>query len=591
MRELMRVNMSDLSIKTEPLPEKWSRYGGRALTSAVVFTEVPAMADPLGAENKIVFAPGLLGGTNTPNGGRLSVGAKSPLTGGLKESNAGGQAAHAFGKMGIAAVIVEGKAADPDARYMLVIEADKSAKLERVDEWAGMGNYAVADAIKPLRPADDHYATITIGPTGEMGLKAAGVAVSDPKGYPNRFAGRGGMGAVMGTKGLKAIVVSDKGLPYLSHADKEAYQAAMKTFANALTTHPVSGQGLPTYGTNVLANIINEAGGYPTRNFSDGRFEGVEALSGETMRETTLARGGNVKHGCHTGCVIQCSRYWYDKDGHYKTKGMEYENVWSLGADCGIDDLDMIGDLDREVSDLGLDAIEMGATLAVYMDSGKIAFGDGPAALAAIKEIWDGTELGMTLGQGAEVTGKAFGVEHIPVVKHQALPAYDPRPIQGIGVTYATSTQGADHTAGYAITANVLGVGGTVDPLGTEGQAALSQGLQIATAMLDAMGLCIFVAFPVLDMPEAFQAIVDMVSAHCGEKWDADALMAVGKETLTYERLFNMHAGFTAADDRLPDFFKTVPLPPHNVVFTVSDEDLDSVFSFVPETAAAMGIS
>ncbi|MDO8950466.1 MAG: aldehyde ferredoxin oxidoreductase C-terminal domain-containing protein [Actinomycetota bacterium] len=591
MRELMRVNMSDLSIKMEPLPAKWARYGGRALTSALVFTEVPAMADALGAENKFVVAPGFLGGTNTPNGGRLSIGAKSPLTGGLKESNSGGQAAHALGKLGIAAVIVEGKAADASARYMLVIEADKSAKLVRVDAWAGMGNYALAEEIKATRPADDHFATITTGPAGEMGLKAASVAVSDPKGYPNRFAGRGGMGAVMGTKGLKAIVVSDKGLSYVEHADKEAFSAAMKVFANALTTHPVSGQGLPTYGTNVLANIINEAGGYPTRNFSDGRFEGVENISGEKMREVTLERGGNVKHGCHTGCVIQCSRYWVDKDGAYVTKGMEYENVWSIGADCGIDDLDAIGLIDRECSDLGLDTIEMGATLAVYMDAGKIAFGDGAAALAAIKEIWAGTELGKTLGQGAEVTGNAFGVAHIPVVKHQALPAYDPRPIQGIGVTYATSTQGADHTAGYAITANVLAVGGSVDPLSPEGQAGLSQGLQIATGMLDAMGFCIFVAFPVLDIPEAFGAIVDMVSAHTGDTWDANALLAVGKETLTYERLFNQHAGFTPADDRLPAFFKTVPLPPHNVVFTVSDADLDSVFDFVPETAAGLGIS
>ncbi len=591
MRELMRVNMSDLSITMEPLPEKWSRYGGRALTSALVFAEVPAGADALGPENKLVFAPGLLGGTNTPNGGRLSVGAKSPLTGGIKESNSGGQAAHALGKMGLAAVIVEGMPADPGAAYMLVIDPDKSARLERVDAWKGMGNYAVTDAIKAMRPEGDRYATITNGPAGEMGLKASGIAVSDPHGYPNRFAGRGGLGAVMGSKGLKAIVVSDAGLKYLDHADKDAFQVAMKTFANALTTHPVSGQGLPTYGTNVLANIINEAGGYPTRNFSDGRFEGVEGISGETQREMTLARGGNVKHGCHTGCVIQCSRYWYDKDGNYKTKGPEYESAWSLGADCGIDDLDVVGELDFICGDLGLDTIEMGATLAVYMDSGAIAFGDGPAAIAARKSTVSGSDTGRALGDGAEATGKKFGVAHIPVVKHQALPAYDPRPIQGIGVTYATSTMGADHTAGYAITANVLAVGGTVDPLKPEGQAELSKNLQIATAMLDAMGLCIFVAFPVLDIPEAFTAIVDMVSAHTGEAWDANAVLAIGKETLTYERLFNAHAGFTAADDRLPGFFKTVPLPPHNAVFTVTDAELDSVFDFVPETAAELGIS
>jgi len=591
MRDILRVDMSTGAISKEPVSAGWARYGGRALTSAIVFKEVPAKADPLGAENKIVFAPGLLGGTSAPNGGRLSVGTKSPLTGGLKESNAGGQAAHALGRLGIAAIVVEGKPVDPSARYMLVIEADGSAKLERVDAWAGMGNYALADAIKATRPADDRYATITIGPAGEMMLKAAGVAVSDPKNYPNRFAGRGGTGAVMGSKGLKAIVVSDKGLAYTEHADKEAFTAAVKKFANALNTHAVTGTALPTYGTNVLANIINEAGGYPTRNFSSGQFEGVEKISGETMREVTLERGGNVKHGCHTGCVIQCSRYWVDKDGHYKTKGVEYENVWSLGADCGIDDLDAIAELDRTCSDLGLDTIEMGATLAVYMDSGKIAFGDGAAALAALKEVGTGSDLGKMIGSGAEVTGKALGVAHIPVVKHQALPAYDPRPIQGIGVTYATSTQGADHTAGYSITANVLAVGGTVDPLKPDGQAALSQGLQIATGMLDALGLCIFVAFAVLDLPEAFEAIHEMAEAHTGLKWDADALMQLGKETLTYERLFNDHAGFTPADDRLPAFFYTVALPPHDAVFTVTDEDLDSVYSFVPETAAALGIS
>jgi aldehyde:ferredoxin oxidoreductase len=292
-------------------------------------------------------------------------------------------------------------------------------------------------------------------------MKAAGIAVSDPKGYPNRFAGRGGMGAVMGSKGLKAIVVSDKGLPYLEHADKEPFNAAMKRFSTALTTHPVSGQGLPTYGTNVLQNILNEAGGLPTRNFSSGQFEGVESISGETQREVTLERGGNVKHGCHTGCVIQCSRYWNDKDGNYKTKGPEYETVWSFGTDCGISDLDVIAELDRTCGEYGLDTIEMGATMAVYMDSGAIAFGDGPAALKTLKSVFEGGEPGRVLGDGAEAVGKKFGVAHIPVVKHQAMPAYEPRAVQGIGVTYATSTMGADHTAGYTITANILGVAAT----------------------------------------------------------------------------------------------------------------------------------
>jgi aldehyde:ferredoxin oxidoreductase len=590
-RDLLRVNMSDLSITREPLPEGWHRYGGRALTDAIVFSEVPPTADPLGPDNVLVFSPGILGGTSAPNGGRLSVGAKSPLTGGLKESNSGGQAAHALARLGIGALIVSGKPADPLARYCLVVEADGSASLKRVDEWAGLGNYELADQIAATRPEGDRYATIQIGPSGEVGAKGAGIAVSDPKGYPNRFAGRGGLGSVMGSKGLKAIVVSDKGLPYTEHADKEAFQAALKRFASALKEHAVTGQALPAYGTNVLTNILSEAGGLPTRNFSSGTFEKADDIGGERQAETIKARGGHEHHGCHTGCTIQCSRYWMDKDGHYKTKGPEYETAWSMGADCGIGDLDEIAELDRACGDLGLDTIEMGATLAVYMDSGKIEFGDAQGALDALMSGANGGEPGRVIWDGALATGKAFGVAHIPVVKSQALPAYDPRSVMGIGVTYATSPQGADHTAGYTITANILSVGGSVDPLKPEGQAELSKNLQIATAMLDSVGLCIFVAFAVLDIPDAFTAIHDMVEAHTGDPWDPDALMQLGKETLVFERLFNEKAGFTADDDRLPAFFKNVPLPPHNIVFQVTDEDLDSVFDFVPETAAQMGVS
>ena len=591
MRYMLRVNMSDLSITKEDVPAGWSRYGGRALTSAIVFKEVPPTADALGPDNVLVFAPGLLGGTTAPNGGRLSVGAKSPLTGGIKESNSGGQAAHALGRLGIAAVIFTGKPADASARYMLTIEADGGAKLARVDDWAGAGNYAVADAIKAMRPEDDRYSTITNGPAGEAGLKAAGIAVSDMKGYPNRFAGRGGMGAVMGSKGLKAIVISDKGATYLEHADKDAFNEAMRRFSHALKEHPVSGQGLPTYGTNVLTNILSEAGGLPTRNFSEGSFEGAEATSGETQREVILERGGNAGHGCHTGCVIQCSRYWVDKGGTYVTKGPEYETVWAFGADCGIDNLDQIAELDRICGDFGLDTIEMGGTMGVYMDSGAIAFGDGPAAIKALKSVFEGGAPGKVLGDGAEATGKAFGVKRIPVVKHQSLPAYDPRAVQGIGVTYATSTMGADHTAGYTVATEILKVGGDVDPLKPVGQVELSRNLQIATAMLDALGFCIFVAFPVLDIPEAFNAIFEMTEAHTGEKWDTDALMQLGKETLVFERLFNERAGLGAADDRLPEFFKTDELPPHNTTFMVTDAELDTLYNFVPETAAKMGIS
>ena len=591
MRSLLRVNMTDLSVTTEPVPEAWARYGGRALTDAFVYHEVPADTDPLGAGNKLVFAPGTLGGTNAPNGGRLSIGAKSPLTGGIKESNSGGQGAYAMARVGLSALVVEGAAADAKARYLLVIESDRTARLERVDDWTGLGNYEVADKIAALRPDRDKYATISIGPAGEAFAKAAGIAVSDPKGYPNRFAGRGGLGAVMGSKGLKAIVVSHAGTSSLGHADKEAFSAASKRFSKALKEHAVTGTGLPAYGTNVLTNILNEAGGLPTRNFSSGTFEAADAIGGETQRDTILSRGDEINHGCMTGCVIQCSRYWVDKDGHYKTKGPEYETAWSFGADCGIGDLDDIAELDRACGDFGLDTIEMGATVAVYMESGAIEFGDAAGALAALKAgLEPGNDL-RVLWDGAEATGKKFGVTRIPVVKHQALPAYDPRPVQGIGVTYATTPMGADHTAGYSVTANVLGVGGTVDPLKAEGQAALSKNLQIATSMIDSLGFCLFVAFPVLDIPDTITAMHEMVEAHTGDTWGVDDLMQLGREVLTMERLYNARAGFTAADDRLPAFFYEEKLPPHNVVFEVSDDDLDSVFDFVDETAVQMGLA
>ena len=591
MGELLRIDMSDLSATREPVPAKWHKYGGRALTDAIIYRDVPADADPLGPSNELVIAPGVLAGTNAPNGGRLSIGAKSPLTGGIKESNSGGQSAHALARLGIHAVIIAGAPKDSTARYMITIEADRSVKFDRVDEWAGAGNYDVAAAIKKMRPEDDRYSTITNGPAGEMLSLASGIAVSDPKGLPNRFAGRGGLGAVMGSKGVKAIVISDKGLPSLEHADKEEFVAAARRFAEGLKAHPVSGQGLPMYGTNVLMNILSEAGGLPTRNFSAGTFENADDIGGERQRDIILARGGNASHGCQAGCVIKCSRYWVDTEGEYVTKGPEYETAWSMGADCGISDLDQIAALDRAAGDLGLDTIELGAAIAVLMDSGKLAFGDAVGALALLKSGLAGDADGRVLWDGAEAIGAKLGVEHIPVVKHQAMPAYDPRSVQGIGVTYATSTMGADHTAGYTITANILQVGGIVDPLSPEGQVGLSRNLQIATAMLDSLGLCIFVAFPVLDNPEVFTAIHEMMQAHTGEKWNADDLMQLGREVLTMERLYNEHAGFTAADDRLPGWMKTTPLPPHDTVFTVTDEDLDSLYDFVPETALQMGLS
>ncbi len=577
---IVRVNMKTKQIKEEPVPEKWAAFGGRAMTSAIVSEEVPPLCTPLGPNNKLVFACGLLGGSSAPISGRISVGGKSPLTGTIKESNAGGQAGQILGRLGIRALVIEDK---PEAGKLYTLEIRKnSMKLVESPELAGLGNYDTVEKLKG-KYGEKKLSFVTIGMAGEWGLTAASIAVTDRELRPTRHAGRGGLGAVMGSKGLKAIFVDDSETSMREPANKDAFRDASRKFAKALKEHPVTGEGLPTYGTNVLQNIINEAGGLPTKNFQLGQFEGASKISGETQHDNIKARGGDGKlpHGCHAGCVIQCSRIYPDKDGHYISKGPEYETIWSHGSNCCIDDLDAIARMDYMDDDIGVDTIEMGATIGVAMEAGIAKFGDADGAIKLLEEVRKGTPLGRILGSGAQVTGQCFGVERVPTVKGQAMPAYDPRAIQGIGVTYATTTQGADHTAGYAIATNILKVGGFVDPLKPEGQVELSRNLQIATAAVDSTGLCLFVAFAVLDKPEAFEAIYEMINAFYGLNLGADDVVGLGKAVLTMERKFNQAAGFTNADDRLPEWMYREPLSPHNKVFEVTDAELDEVFNFV----------
>jgi aldehyde:ferredoxin oxidoreductase len=550
--------------------------GGRALTSAIVSKEVPPLCHPLGADNKLVIAPGLLSGTTAAMSGRLSIGCKSPLTGGIKEANAGGQAAQVMARLGYAAIVLEGKP-NNDNLYKVFIDKD-GVKITADNSLKMLSNYDVIEKMKAQH--GEKVACISIGPAGEMKMCAATIACTDMEQRPTRHAGRGGVGAVMGAKGIKVIVLDDSGMKMRNPQDPDKFKAANKVWIDGLKKHPVTGEGLPAYGTNVLANIINEAGGFPTRNFSKGRFEGVSKICGETEAEIETARGGKATHGCHTGCVIQCSGTWNDKDGNYLTKQPEYETVWAHGAHCEIDDLDAIAQLDRLDDEIGIDTIEMGVTIGVAMEAGLAEFGDGQAAIRLVKEVGEGTPLGRILGNGAAMTGRAFGVERVPVVKNQALPAYDPRAVQGIGVTYATSPMGADHTAGYAVTANVLQIGGSVDPLSPEGQIELSRNLQIVTAAVDSTGMCLFIAFAALDQPETFQALIDMLNAFYGLELTEDDVAALGQSVLTNERDFNRQAGFTAQHDRLPAFFSQEPLPPHNVTFAVKDEDLDTVFNW-----------
>jgi aldehyde:ferredoxin oxidoreductase len=578
MDKIVRIDMGAAGgpkITTEPVGE-YAGLGGRAMTSLIINKEVNPLCHPLGAENKLVIAPGMLSGSTGAMTGRLSVGCKSPLTGTIKESNAGGQAAQVLARIGYAAIVLEGKP-EGDDLYKIIVNKD-GVKVEVDNSLKLLDNYPTVAKLR--EQYGDKVAYMSIGSAGERRLLGASIACTDPELRPTRHCGRGGVGAVMGSKRVKAIILDDAGMKHRAPKDPEKYREANRKFVEGLRKHPVTGEGLPAYGTNVLTNVLNEAGGYPTYNFKTGVFAGGSKLSGEALAELEVKRGGTATHGCHRGCVIQCSGIYNDKDGHYLTKQPEYETVWAHGGNCGIDDLDTVAKLDFLDDNIGLDTIEMGATIGVAMDAGLIEFGDKEGAIRLMEEVGKGTPLGRVLGCGAGITGKVFGVEKVPVVKNQAIPAYDPRPIQGIGVTYATTTQGADHTAGYAIATNILKVGGDVDPLKTEGQVELSRNLQIATAAIDSTGMCLFIAFAIMDQEETFQALLDMLNAFSGAELTGDSVVELGKTVLSAERDFNKRAGFTKADDRLPRFFYTDPIEPHNQTFSVSDEELDSVFNW-----------
>ena len=580
MFRFLRVNMATKTCVFEEIPQEYAGLGGRALTSTIVAREVPPTCTPIGPHNKLVFAPGLLGATNSPNANRISVGCKSPLTEGIKESNAGGQPGGHLARLGILAVIVEDMAKEGEW-WQLEVSKDHAKLIPA--EVAGLNNFEAVAKLVEKYGKDCSY--ITIGRGGEYKLTAASIAFTDRELRPMRHAGRGGVGAVMGSKGLKAIVVNPEGGKSQPLADEKAFREASKRFATALSEHPITSKGLAEYGTAVLVNILHEAGGLPTANFTVGQFDKHEAVSGELLNQLTKERGGEgiVAHGCMSGCMIRCSGILPDKKGKFQSKWPEYETLWCFGPHSGIGDLDAISKYDYMCDDIGVDTIDVGVAVGVAMAGGAIPYGDTKAVLDVMNGISEGSPMGRIIGCGAATTGRVFGVRRVPAVKGQSLPAYDPRAVKGQGVTYATSPMGADHTAGYAVTANILNCGGSVDPLKKEGQIELSRNLQVATASVDSVGLCLFTAFAILDVPDALPAIVDMLNAKFGWKLTGDDVVSLGQRILSTEIDFNRRAGITQAADVLPDFFTDEKLPPHNTTFDITHEELKTVFNWVEE--------
>jgi aldehyde:ferredoxin oxidoreductase len=555
--------------------------GGRLLTAELTTEFVYPLADPLGPGAILVFAAGPLAGMRVSTAGRLSVGGKSPLTRGIKEANAGGMAGDSLAALGYRALVLRGGRSADQPAVLILDEA--GPRLADGRPYWGLGNEAAAAALR--RAFGAQYVVVSIGPGGEAQLGAAGIAVTDADDQPFRLAARGGLGAVMGSKGVKAILI--RRVPPAIKVPV-AGRDAITGFAKHVAASDRI-KVLRDYGTASTVMLTQSLGGLPTRNFSAGRFEDADAISGEALRDLIGARGGMgaPTEACMTGCVIQCSNVVPDGRGGLAVAPLEFETLGLCGSNLGIGSLDAIARINRLCNDLGLDTIEIGAGLGVMMEAAETAcrggrpsaptgfdlaalprFGDGERAAEIVAEIGHGGPRGMLLGRGVVAVGQALGVQRIPAVKGQALSAYDPRVVKGTGVTYATSPQGADHTAGLTVFAPV----NHLDPAGA---VALSRTVQIQRAAYDALGLCVFNLGATGPRPDL---ILAMLNTAYGIELPADWLNALGRRVIDLELAFNRAAGFTAADDRLPAFFTLERLAATDTVFDVGDEALDGMW-------------
>jgi aldehyde:ferredoxin oxidoreductase len=566
--QVWRINVRSQVLKLEPIPSSWERLGGRGLIARILLDEVPPDCEPLGPKNKLIFCPGLLTGHMLSSIDRLSVGSKSPLTGGVKESNSGGTTSLQMAFMGIKALIVEDWPAE--ASWSVMVLSMEGVRFDPADGLSGLGVYAAAEAMK--KRYGKKVAISIIGPAGERRLVAAGILNLDKDGAPSRINARGGLGAVMGSKGLKAIVFDSTGGSKPPLADEEAFRATQKVYTKFLIDHPQT-HTYRDYGTPAMVHMADGFGGLPTRNFSSGTFQFADEISGESLRELILRRSGegNTTHACMPGCIIRCSNVFAGEDGKTIVSPIEYETVGLMGSNLGIRELDMVGRLNWQANDLGVCSIELGAALGVAAEAGFMDWGDGKRALELCDEIRRDTPLGRLLGSGAGLTGKILGIERVPVVKNQAMSAYEPRAIKGMGVTYATTPQGADHTCGQTIRDKI----NHLDPMV---QVEASRKKQIAMAGYDCLGACIFSAFGFAAGPA--EIIRDFIRSRFGWVVDTTILSELGKQTIEMELEFNRAAGFTKADDRLPEWMTREPLPPHNTVFDVPTDELDKIFEW-----------
>lgn len=544
--KILHVDLARERTTEEPFPEEWRRkyIGGRGLGVRIFEEMANPGIDPLGAENVLIFATGPVAGSGLPLGSRYDVITKSPLTGTLTSANSGGKFGTSMKRAGFDAVVIRGRAERPV--YLLL--DDGRAELRDASDLVGMTTSETSTALQEDL-GDPGTSVACIGPAGERLVRIAAIVNET-----SRAAGRGGVGAVMGSKNLKAVAA--RGSAGVTVADRDRFLALKKEVAGKIRENAISGGGLPRFGTAVLVNIINENYILPVRNFQSAHFPAAENISGERMADTILSG----KMGCQ-GCVIQCGREV--EIGGKRTAGPEYETIWAFGPDCGIDDLHAIVEANNLSNNLGLDTISAGSTIACAMELSEkgyideeVRFGDAEQMVDLVRRIAYRDGIGDELAEGSFRFARKHGHPELSMsVKRQELPAYDPRGLQGHGLAYATSVRGGDHVYAYLIAPEVLGSPEKLDPYSSTGKAVWTKTFQDLTAFIDSSGACLFTSFPL-----GAADYGAMVSAVTGYDIDAAEVLRIGERIWNMQKIFNLRAGCTREDDTLPPRLLREPL-------------------------------
>lgn len=562
-RNILRVNLSKGTCANEPLNMEWAQkyLGQRGLATKYLVEETDPKVDPLSPENKMIMATGPLTGTCASTAGRYSVITKGALTGAIACSNSGGFFGNEMKNAGYDMIIFEGKAKSP---VYLLVQNDQAELVDASDYW-GKSVWDTEEGIK-AKHQDPLIRVASIGVSGEKGVKFACV-VNDM----HRAAGRSGVGTVMGSKNLKAVAI--RGSLGVQVEDPGSFLSAVTAGKEVLAANPVTGEGLPAMGTQVLMNVINESGALPTHNHRDSQFKGANNISAEAMAEPREGDGkpNLVTNAACFGCTIGCGRISTIERGHYTVAerpeyqiasgGLEYEAAWALGAATGVDDLDALTFANFICNEQGFDPISFGATVGAAMElyedgsiTGKetggleVKFGSAKALTELAELTGRGEGFGADIGLGSKRLCEKYGSPGLSMeVKGQEFPAYDARGIQGMGLGYATSNRGACHLRGYTVSSEIFGIPEKTDPLESDGKAALVKAFQDATGAVDSSGLCVFTTFG-----WTLDDIAPQINAACEGEWTPERLVEVGERVWNLERMYNLQAGFTAKDDTLP---------------------------------------